>query len=52
MSEAKETYLCKWCNTIKNSVIKEYDQGRLTWVGCVDCYKKRKELENNAEANQ
>ena len=45
MSKSKETYLCNWCGNIVNTVIKEKEKGRLVWVGCVDCYKKRKELE-------
>ena len=34
---------CNWCETLTNSIVKEYKEGRLVWSGCPDCYVKRKE---------
>ena len=43
---AKKKGYCNWCDTLTNRIIKEYDDDdRLIWVGCVDCYNKKKELE-------
>lgn len=36
---------CKWCNTGTGAIIKLYDSGRLIWVGCINCYEKRKKAE-------
>ena len=42
--------VCYWCEppTNTNSIVKEHVRGRLVWKGCIDCYKKREELKNNA----
>ncbi len=40
---------CKWCDTLTNSIVKQYDKGRLIWVGCSDCsdcFVKKKENES------
>lgn len=39
------TGYCKWCDTLTNSIIKVLEHGHLVWVGCVDCYDKRKKAE-------
>ena len=36
---------CKWCNTLTDSIVKVSVLGRLTWVGCIDCYKKKEREE-------
>jgi hypothetical protein len=36
---------CKYCDTVTNSIVKEYENGQLIWVGCIDCHEKKKELE-------
>jgi len=42
---------CRWCDPPRetNCIIKVLDNGRLVWVGCPDCYVKKKELEKHAE---
>jgi len=37
---------CKYCNTTTNDIVEEYKDGRLIWSGCIDCYEKKRELEN------
>ena len=43
------TYLCKYCNRIVPVLKQVYESGFLTWAGCPDCYKKKKELEKDVE---
>ena len=52
MSESKS--LCKWCNiqVPTNKIIKVRDNGFVVWIGCFDCYTKKKEIENNAETKK
>ena len=38
---------CRWCDSQTSSIVKVFKEGRLVWVGCPDCYVKKKELENN-----
>jgi len=33
---------CKWCDTSTNTIVKVFDKGRLVWIGCTNCYEKRK----------
>jgi len=33
---------CKWCGTLTNTIVKVLDKGRLVWIGCTNCYVKRK----------
>ena len=47
-NKMSEKGYCKWCDTQTNAIVKLQDEGRLVWVGCPDCYAKKKELENNA----
>jgi len=35
---------CK-CGTRVNATVREYKDGRLIWVSCIDCYVKKKKLE-------
>ena len=44
MSEQKENY-CRWCDMLTNTIIKRLEEGRLVWVGCPDCYVKKKKAE-------
>lgn len=37
--------LCKWCDTLTDDIVKVLTLGKLTWVGCIECYEKKKELE-------
>lgn len=42
---------CKWCDTLTNTLVKVFDievfdEGRLVWVGCPDCYEKKKEIKS------
>jgi len=46
MSEENKSAYCKWCDTLTNSIVKVLEEGRLVWVGCPDCFTKKKELEN------
>ena len=43
---------CRWCDTQTNAIVKLLDNGRLIWVGCPDCFVKKKELEKHAEKNE
>ena len=47
--EKRITGYCKYCDTQTNSVVKQYENGRLTWAGCPDCYVKKKRLENDTK---
>jgi len=38
---------CKWCDTQTGSIVNEYKEGRLVWVGCIDCFTAKTELKNN-----
>ena len=40
---------CKWCHTLTNSIVKEYELGVLVWVGCSDCCVKKKEIAKHAK---
>jgi len=53
MSEKKE-YRCRWCDPprVTNCLIKELKHGKLVWIGCPDCFMKKKEIEKNAKERQ
>ena len=38
---------CNWCDTQTNSIVKVFEEGRLIWTGCPDCYVKKKEIEKH-----
>ena len=38
--------LCKWCDTQVNGIIIERENGVVVWIGCSNCYIKRKGLKN------
>jgi len=48
MSEDEKS-LCRWCNLQSNAIVKEYEQGRLIWVGCADCYEKKERLKKDVK---
>ena len=44
--EEKKEFLCNWCDTLTNSIVKEYEHGHLVWVGCADCFIKQRSSKN------
>ena len=40
---------CNWCDKLTNSIVKVFEEGRLIWSGCSDCFVKKKRLENNEQ---
>jgi hypothetical protein len=42
------TGYCKWCDTLTDDIVKDYDYktGRLVWTGCLECKLKRIETQN------
>jgi len=38
---------CNWCDTLTNNIVKLHDHGKIIWSGCLGCYEKKKELEND-----
>jgi len=43
------TGYCKWCDTLTNSIVKQYEEGILLWVGCPDCFVKKKGVRETKE---
>jgi len=45
------TGYCKYCDILTNAIVEVFEivsgKKRLAWSGCVDCYDKKQELENN-----
>jgi len=39
------TGYCKWGDTLTNSIVKQYEDGILLWVGCPDCFVEKKKSE-------
>lgn len=42
---------CKHCDTLTNSIVQIFEGKMLIWVGCIECYEKRKEIENDVTVN-
>lgn len=36
------TGYCKWCDKLTNSIVKVFNNGKLIWAGCPNCYLEKK----------
>ena len=48
------TGYCKYCGTLTDDIIQAFhsETDALIWSGCVDCYKKRNRMMNNATVKE